>query len=104
MVEIELINQSNQRVSHNVDGVYYEIVIKDIDGEMAYSVSVDGESIVEGFRFSNMDLLLPYKYMEINGNFYLRTEGDERADYKKFGITQRLFFITLDELEGVRDN
>ena len=51
--------------------------------------------------FANQGVL-PYKYMvtEAGGQFFFATEDEQYPNYTEFGVNCRLYFVTLDELNG----
>jgi len=92
----------NQEVIITLDGSRYKIQIKSASGFMTYGIERDGVVIIEnGNRVVNGAPLLPYKYME-SGNFVLDIPETELPDYKKFGVTQFLFYASQEEIEAVR--
>lgn len=78
----------------------YAFTFRCNDGFMTYDISVDSESIISGFRFVAGQMLIPYKYLEVDGNFILGMAADEDIDYTKFGDTQNLYYLTADESES----
>lgn len=51
--------------------------------------------------FANQGIL-PYQYMidTIGGQFFIETENVTYPNWQNFGTTEKLSFITLDELNG----
>ncbi len=82
----------------------YDIRIFSTGDSMAYDLSIDDEVIVQGFKFVNGVLMLPYKYMELDGNLLLIVPDDEVPDYNNFESTQFLVYLDADEAETYRDN
>jgi hypothetical protein len=86
------------------NGYKYDFVFRDNGNFMSYDISIDDVEVVQGFPFVIGQLLLPYKYMEVDGNFILSSEaGNEGADYTEFGDTQNLYYLTTDEAETARN-
>lgn len=97
MREIMLQAVPNQRIDVSVGGVAWRIDIKAITGGMAASVWADNELLISGTRVLANSLILPFKYLSIYGNFVIDTGGNP-IDWRKFGRSQSLYFIELDEL------
>ncbi|CAH7182818.1 conserved hypothetical protein [Vibrio chagasii] len=101
MILIDIKPLSNQQISKEIDGVQYTIAIKNADGLMVYSIEADGQILVSNFRFSKTELMLSYPRLQVNGDFYLTTLDGEAANYLEFGVTQFLYFLSLDDLEAM---
>ena len=93
----------NQQFTTNT-GDRYEIRIVSADGVMVYDLYINEQIIVEGFRFVNQQLMLPYVYQEVNGNFLLDVPDDETPNYENFEVTQFLYFLDSDEAAQYRAN
>jgi hypothetical protein len=82
----------NQSISVTLEGVRYDIEIKDMGSVMAASITIDGEPVITGARCLVGVPLLPYKYME-QGNFIFVTDNNDFPDWRRFGDTQNLIYI-----------
>lgn len=100
LIEINAIPAQSFTIS--LGGYSYSIRLFSIDGNMSYDLSIDDVSIIQGFKFVNEVLMLPYKYQEVNGNLLLSVPDDETPDYTKFGSTQFLVYLDADEAETFR--
>ena len=80
----------------------YALSIYSIDGHMAYDLSIDSQNIVSGFKLANDIPLLPYRYQEVNGNLLLSLPDDELPDYKRFGSSQYLYYLSESEITEYR--
>lgn len=80
----------------------YQITLKEARGVMACDVSANGTDLVRGSRVLAGEMLIPYLYLEIGGNFILSTVADELPDWQQFGLSQFLYFLPSDELEVIR--
>ena len=94
----------NQEFVVTLGGYNYRIRIFSIDSAMAYDLSIDDEIIIQGFKFVNEVLMLPYEYQELNGNLLLIVPDDELPDYQNFGSTQFLAYLSADETVTYRDS
>ena len=94
----------NQQFTSTLDGNRYEIRIVSADSVMAYDVYINEQVVVEGFRFVNQQLMLPYVYQEVSGNLLLDIPDDETANYENFEVTQFLYFLDADEAAQYRAN
>ena len=91
-----------QRISVTIDNRRYALTIKEARGAMACDISVDNVTLVTGSRVLAGEMLIPYQYLEEGGNFILQTTGDELPDWRKFGVSQGLYFLTAEELDAIR--
>ena len=103
MNRVELINYPNQQFSIKVDNKQYDLVIKDCDGFMVIDITCNNQVIVQGQRLLPSTPLIPYPYRE-QGNFILVTEKEELADWRKFNISQFLYFVSDAELAEIRSD
>ena len=92
----------SQLFTSTLGGNNYNIKIFSTDGAMAYDLSIDDEIIVQGFQLVNEVLMIPYKHQEVNGNLLLVVPDDETPNYKSFGVTQFLAYLTTEESEVYR--
>lgn len=97
MREIALKPVPNQSLSFSANGVFWRVELKDIPGGVCASVWADGDKISGCSRALEGQPLLPFRYMAQNGNLTIYT-GDEPVDWKKFGDSQSLIFLTPEEL------
>ena len=100
MNNLPLTATPNQSFSARLDNSVYDIAIKSINGTACIDVSRDSVAIVKGMRLTPGVPVLPYEYLEV-GNFLLTTLNDELPDYTKFGVSQMLYYITVDELAAL---
>lgn len=91
-----------QSFTFNYGDYRYDFTFREDDGFMTYDVSIDEEVIISGFPFVIGELIIPYKYLESDGNFILSTEGETEANYESFGDTQKFYYLTADEAEEFR--
>lgn len=82
----------------------YDLKLFSNDGSMAYDLYIDGVNVIQGFKFVNEVLMLPYEHQELNGNLLLVVPEDELPDYESFGSTQFLIYLDADETEVYRDS
>lgn len=94
----------NQEFTVTLGDYSYDIRIFSTNGSMAYDLSIDDEIIIQGFKFVNEILMLPYEYQELDGNLLLVVPDDELPDYENFGSTQFLIYLDADETESYRDS
>lgn len=107
MIQIPVVNIPNQTLSIQLDGNLYDISIHATQdnedgttGIMAVDISINNSLIISGVRAVSNFLLIPYQYL-VNGNFGFVTSNDDYPDWRKFGISQYLVYISNDELEEI---
>lgn len=93
-----------QSFTFNFGGYRYDFTFRYNDGFMTYDISIDENPILLGCRFVIGQMLIPYKYLEADGNFILSSEsGNEDAVYTEFGDSQNFYYLTAEEAEAFRD-
>lgn len=103
MENIPILAIPNQSFTTTINDVRYDFVLRSNDVFMTYDLSADEVVLLQGFRLVIGQLMIPYKYLEIDGNFFLYTPEDEDPNYLNFGGTQNLYYLTADETEVFRD-
>lgn len=101
MIDVDLQAIPNQEFSIQLEDWRFEITVKEAAGCMAASVVRDGVPLVSNVRLVAGSPVLPYEYQE-RGNFVLTTDADQLPDYRAFGITQFLVYVTPAELAALR--
>lgn len=109
---MELIEVSpipSQSFGFRAGGNDYEISLRFINGDgpgciMVYDLLVNDSPVCRGFRIEVGELLIPYRYQEVNGNLIFDIPVDQKADYREFGSTQNLYYLTAEETEAFRAN
>lgn len=93
----------NQRLSVRLDGALFELEIKAARECMAISITRDAQTVVKGLRCLPLTPLIPYAYLEgLTGNFAFVTQGDVYPHYSRFGGTDTLWYLTVQELKELR--
>lgn len=108
MIQIPLAAIANQSLSINLEGVQYDINVhacrdNNIPGTgiVAFDIIRDSVPIVTGIRAIAGFPILPAKYLE-DGNFIVVTANEEYPDWRQFGVTQNLVFVSQTELDTLR--
>jgi hypothetical protein len=96
MREISLQAVPNQRVTVSLNGSAWDIEIKCCIQFMAASIWIDGEPVILGQRIVEGGLLIPYRHLAINGNFFI--DGNGPASWREFGRSQNLYYIPAGDL------
>jgi hypothetical protein len=93
-----------QSFTFNFGGNRYDFTFRFNEGFVTYDIAIDEIGIISGFPFAIGALLIPYKYLEADGNFILSSEaGNQDADYTEFGDTQNLYYMSAEEAEAFRN-
>lgn len=104
MQEIPLQAVPKQSFTIVLDGVLYEIALRETAGCMSIDVTRSNTPIVTGARCVAGKLLLNYRDLEDGeGNFMFLTESGDLPWWEQFGTTQSLIYATQAELEAVRN-
>lgn len=90
----------NQEISVRLSRQRFVLRIKEAAGVMVVDVTVDGEVRLLASRIVAGTPLIPYRYLEA-GNLLLLTEGEQLPDYRQFGVTQSLVYLSADEIAAL---
>lgn len=96
MREISLQAVPNQRVTVSLNGSAWDIELKSCPQFMTVSIWRDGEPVILGQRIVEGGLLIPYRYLSTNGNFFI--DGSGKIDWREFGRSQNLYYIPVGDL------
>jgi hypothetical protein len=90
----------NQSFTLTIDNVRYGLRLRDLGGVMCADVVIDGETIMYGCRVLAGEPVIPYRYLE-NGNFVFLTLDGDLPDWRQFGLTQSLVYLSDAELAAI---
>lgn len=102
MILIPLQTVEKQSLSILLDNVLHQISVLVCNGIMAVTIVRDGETAIEGRRAVAAVPLIPEGPREA-GNFVFRTLNDELPYWAEFGSTQQLWYLTIEEMEALRN-
>lgn len=88
----------NQELSVTLDSNRWEIIIKECNGVMCCTLTLNDTLLLSGQRIVAGSPLIPYKYMQGSGNFWLLTENDELPYYTRFGVDQQFIYASAGEI------
>lgn len=98
---IPLIQSPNQSFSVRLDNTRLVMRLKEANAVMFADLERAGSPVVSGMRFIAGEPLIPYRYLE-EGNFLFVTLNDELPDWRKFGTSQQLIYLTAAEIDALR--
>lgn len=101
VMQINIDPVPNQSFNVRVDDALYSIRLVSTNGVMSCDVSRDDVALLTGARIVAGTAILPYKYQE-QGNFIITTLDGELPDYTKFGVSQFLLYLSIEEMEAIR--
>lgn len=95
----------NQEFSIRLEDLRYTIRLNSVAPDcMVATIYREDVLIIAGVRCVAGTVLLPYSYLEgTGGNFIFETPNDEIPDYAEFGARHQLLYLTVSELEELRD-
>ncbi len=97
MLDIALTAVPNQSLTVDLEGARWTITVRAAVGCMLADVTIDGVAMLTGTRVLAGEPVIPYGYLQ-DGNLLLVTEGGDLPDYAQFGQSQRLVYLTNDEM------
>lgn len=92
----------NQEFTVTINDYEYGFHFYWCDGFMGYDLTIDDETVVQGFKMVYAQPLIPYRYQEKDGNFILTSNGTDPY-YENFNDTEFLRYLTQDESDAWRD-
>lgn len=98
MRTIALDSVPNQTLSVTLDNNRWDITIKEADGVMCATLNLNDVLVISGQRIVAGSPLIPYRYLQGSGNFWLLTEDDELPFYTRFGVDQQFVYASPGEL------
>jgi hypothetical protein len=90
----------NQSFTSTIDGVRWGLAIKAINGAMVCDVARNGAVLLSGVRALAGEAIIPYAYLA-DGNFLFLTAADAMPDWRLFGVSQLLVYMTAAEIEAL---
>lgn len=87
----------NQEFSVRLDDTRLVLRLKEARGVMVADVQRDDLVLVSATRVLAGELIIPYAYLQ-QGNFLILTVDDELPDWRQFGVTQTLVYLTEEEM------
>lgn len=107
MIQIPLQAIPNQSLSIQLDNNQWDILIRATQdnpdgstGIMAIDITINNVVIVTGQRAVCGFPIIAYQYL-VNGNLAFVTSNNEYPDWRQFGISQYLIYVSNDELEEI---
>lgn len=88
----------NQELSVTLDGNRWDITIKECNGVMCASLTLNDTLLLSGQRIVAGSPLIPYRYLQGSGNFWILTENDELPYYDRFGVDQTFIYMSYGEV------
>lgn len=100
MRTIPLTALPNQSLSVRLNDERLVLTLKDADGVMVADLERAGVTVLMGTRVLAGEPIIPYRYLE-EGNFMVLTVNDALPDWREFGVSQRLVYITAAEIAAL---
>ena len=95
----------NQKLSVTLEGFRFDISLKSTDTSTLVTIARDDELLIENIRSLGGTFLIPFEYLEGDaGNFFFEVQNEEIIYFTNFGITQRLIYLTAEEVEEIRES
>lgn len=88
----------NQDITVTFGDKRWGLVIKEANGVMVIDVTLNEVNLLRSQRIVCGSPIIPYTYMQGDGNFWFVTENDEIPFYERFGVDQTLVFVEPGEL------
>lgn len=95
---VEISNVPNQIFNTVLNGVDYRIQLRTIQDLTFLSVWSNGEVLFYNQLCVPNGFVNPYNYVSDNGKLFFECLDNEYPNYKQFNNTQRLYFLTPEEV------
>lgn len=92
---------ANQSFTVALDQVRWVLAVKDVGGVMTCDITRDGEELLAGTRVLAGEPIIPYDYLQA-GNFLFVVGADTLPDWRQFGTTQFLVYLSAVEITALR--
>lgn len=90
----------NQSFTIRIDGIRMALRIKEARGLMVADFTREDVLILTATPLLAGETLIPYSYLQ-NGNFVVLTTNRELPDWRKFGSSQQLIFLSQEEIDAL---
>lgn len=100
MIEIPLRAVPAQEFTVQVDEQRFVMRFVDAVSCVAVDLTVNGVVVLLGQRIVAGTPVIPYSYLE-TGNFLILTENEMLPDWREFGISQTLVYLTAAEIAAL---
>lgn len=100
MIEIPLRAVPAQEFTVQVDEQRFTLRFIDAVSCVAVDLTVNGEIVLLGQRVVAGTPVIPYAYLE-TGNFLILTEREMLPDWREFGVSQTLLYMTDAEIAAL---
>lgn len=98
---IDITQVPNQSFTITLEGVRWDLTIKQAETSMLMDAVADGVSVVAGQRIVAGTPIIPYEYLAQDGNFLIMTENDELPNWERFEVDQVLIYAAFDEIAAI---
>lgn len=95
---IDLAATPNQSFSVTLEGNRWDFVIKQATTSMIADVTLNETMRLTGIRIVAGTPIIPYEYLQGEGNFLILTENEEIPNWERFGVDQIMIFSTPEEI------
>lgn len=102
MRTIEIDAVPNQQFSVTIDGNRWSITLKQAVNAMVADVTLNEVPILYAQRLVSGTPMIPYRYLQGDGNFLILTENGELPNWERFGIDQTLIYATAAEIAAAQ--
>jgi len=95
----------NQSLTLQLGNNSFDVLIQDVNGVMAVSISVNDIPLITGARAVNGFPIIPYTYLETNvGNFTFIGSNDSQEEYPywiRFNTDLQFIYLSPADLAGL---
>jgi hypothetical protein len=101
--KISLLKVPNQSFSVQLDDQRYVLQIKESNGSMSCSTSINEVVVSSGVLIVTNSFLIPFPYLEgEGGNFVFTSDNENIIYFENFESSQFLFYLSPEEVSAVR--
>lgn len=97
MRTIPLLTVPNQSLTFAFGSNRWALRLKDANGRLVIDVNLNDVDIVLGMRICVGTPVLPYEYLQADGNFLFLVDDEELPNWELIGASQQLVFLEPGE-------
>lgn len=83
----------NQSLTLLLNGNRWALTIKQAESSMLVDVSLNDVPMLQGIRICPGTPIIPYRYLQANGNFMLLVDNEQLPGWRQFGASQILVYV-----------
>lgn len=102
MIDVNLQQLANQELTITLENARYVLRVVETNSSMALTIIKDDVTFIQNALLMANDFQLRTNLVDPDsGNFFFDVQNESLPDWRQFGVTQFLRYLTSDELEAL---